>query len=386
MRRVHQRGGFTLVELIVVIAVMVTLMGVSFSLMHAGDDAVARNRTLNRLQRLQNCLSGYFAAFGHYPAVPLHASRDWRLKANNYGIQTDSVDAGVDWLNVRAALLAQPVAVEYPFDCKDAGVKSDVSAASKADITWAKSSKKTGEAVARAVLTNGYKPFAASMVKSSSGAGDWREVQVYRHGLLAYLLPRVAFMLRGESSVLDGFAAWTAHNDLAEYYDSDTGKALTSTWAELADAMRLDSGRIREAALASSAAATCARWLPNLEGVVRGGGTFFGIDTGDGMAFRERERDLRDAQLADLHIHAPGSAASPNAKSQYILDGMTVLDGWGGELYYYSPAPHRACRVWSAGRDRRTFPPWVDPKAAAKDAALAVALGWTCDDLAVELK
>lgn len=50
--------GFTLVELLVTVLVMVILMGVSFRLMHGGDDAVARSRTHDRLQRLQNCLSG----------------------------------------------------------------------------------------------------------------------------------------------------------------------------------------------------------------------------------------------------------------------------------------------------------------------------------------
>ena len=377
--------GFTLVELLVAVVVMATLMCISFRLMHAGDDASARSLTLTRLQRLQNCLSGYNAAFGHYPAVPLHASRDFRLKANNYGIQTETRDSAVRWRNVRAALLAQPVAAEFPFDREDAFVAGDVAVDSALDVKWAKAAKKTGEPVAVAVLTKGYGAFSPSLVSSSETSADWREVQAFRYGLLSFLLPRSQFMLAGEASAYD-LEQWTAFNELGEYYDPETGKALAADWTALANGLRDKSSQTARSALASVSQSACARWLPNLAGQVRGGGTYYGVDTSDGKAFREREHGLRDAEASDILVHAPGGPSAPNASSQYVLDGMTVLDGWENEFYYYSPAPHRTCRVWSAGADGKSFPPWVDPQAAAADAQLKEALGWTRDDLVAQLQ
>ena len=58
------KKGFTLVELLIVVVVMITLMTITFRLSSIGSDATARNKTVNRLNRLENCMSGYYAAFG----------------------------------------------------------------------------------------------------------------------------------------------------------------------------------------------------------------------------------------------------------------------------------------------------------------------------------
>ena len=63
------KRGFTLIELMVVMAVLVTLMAIMFRISGIGADADNRTRTIVRLQRLENCLSGYYAAFGSYPPV-----------------------------------------------------------------------------------------------------------------------------------------------------------------------------------------------------------------------------------------------------------------------------------------------------------------------------
>ena len=371
--------GFTLVELLVTVLVMVILMAVSFRLMHTGDGAVARSRTQDRLQRLQNCLSGYRAAFGHYPAVPLHGVRDIYLEANDYGIQTERRTSKVVWRNVRAAILSQPVTTEFPFDTENKEAKTDIADASAADVAWSKAAKtRGGDPTAVAVYAKGYKPFSASLVATQKNQTSWRDVQVFRFGLLSFLLPRAQFMLFGEKLVYEKYAQWPEQNELAEYYDPETGKPLKSSWSTLAAAMRTG-GADRKAILASCSQAACARWLPNLAGIVRGGGTYYGIDTSDGKAFREREDELRDAEAADLLIHASGKPDAP--KTAYVLDGLTVLDGWENEFYYYSPAPHRTCRIWSAGSDRKTLPPWIDPVVAASDPELRKALAWTRDDL-----
>lgn len=376
--------GFTLVELLVTVVVMVVLMSVSFRLIHGGDEAVARSRTQKRLQCLQNCLSGYRAAFGHYPAVPLHGERDIYLEANDYGIQTDRRTSKVVWRNVRAAILSQPVTTEFPFDTENKEVKNDIARASAADVAWSKAAKtRGGDATAVAAYASGYKPFSASLVATQKNRTSWRDVQVFRFGLLSYLLPRAEFMLFGEKLVYEKYAQWPEENDLAEYYDPETGKPLKTAWSELAAAMRAK-GSDRKAILASRSQAACARWLPNLKGIVRGGGTYFGVDTSDGKTFREREDGLRNAEVADLLIHASGKADAP--KTAYVLDGLTILDGWENEFYYYSPPPHLTCRIWSAGSDRKTLPPWIDPVLAAADPELKKALGWTRDDLGTLLQ
>ena len=70
------RRAFTLIELLVVVVVIVTRMAITFRLGSIGSESTSRARTVNRMQRLENCLSGYYAAYGSYPPVALHGSRD----------------------------------------------------------------------------------------------------------------------------------------------------------------------------------------------------------------------------------------------------------------------------------------------------------------------
>ena len=83
------KRGFTLIELLVVVVVLVTLMSIMFRIGSVGGSADNRNRTIVHMQRLENCLSGYYAAFGSYPPVKLHGTRDFYMKVGSHGIQTD---------------------------------------------------------------------------------------------------------------------------------------------------------------------------------------------------------------------------------------------------------------------------------------------------------
>jgi prepilin-type N-terminal cleavage/methylation domain-containing protein len=73
------KKGFSLVEMLIVVTVLVTLMAITFRLRAIGGSSSHRNTTVSRLQRLENCLSGYYAAFGTYPPVKLHGSRNYKL-------------------------------------------------------------------------------------------------------------------------------------------------------------------------------------------------------------------------------------------------------------------------------------------------------------------
>jgi prepilin-type N-terminal cleavage/methylation domain-containing protein len=81
------KKAFTLVELLIVVLVLVILMSVAFRLSSIGDSSESRQRTIVIMQKIENCLSGYYAAFGSYPPVKLHGSRNYRLRVNKYGIQ-----------------------------------------------------------------------------------------------------------------------------------------------------------------------------------------------------------------------------------------------------------------------------------------------------------
>ena len=78
-----KKNGFTLIELLIVTVVIVTLMGIVFRLAGVGGDSRKKSLTQSRLQRLENALSGYYAAYGSYPPVPLqNRSRDINVRVD----------------------------------------------------------------------------------------------------------------------------------------------------------------------------------------------------------------------------------------------------------------------------------------------------------------
>ena len=83
------RAGMSLIWLVPILALIVTLMTIAVRLAGIGGGADNRNRTIVRMQRLENCLSGYHAAFGSYPPVKLHGTRDIYQRVSSHGIQTD---------------------------------------------------------------------------------------------------------------------------------------------------------------------------------------------------------------------------------------------------------------------------------------------------------
>ena len=97
---------------------------------------------------------------------------------------------------------------------------------------------------------------------------------------------------------------------------------------------------------------------------------------------------IRATQRIDgaLSIYSVPTPYSPNGRGsvaqQYVLDEITVRDGWGRELFYYSPPPHQTYRVWSSGADGMTFPPWVDLN-GLNATERTLALSWMKDDIAV---
>ena len=385
------RKAFTLVEMLVVVVVMTTLMTIMFKLSGIGGESTARTTTVARLQKLENCLSGYYAAFGSYPPVKLHGARDPFLEVNSHGVQKDSKSENIfswseigenaeyaAWRQVEAACLAQPVACNFPFA---SGYRDLIRSISEQQKELASSQQEGYESLwkndaTREKFMAGYNEGDPS-VFTDRDKTDWRNIQVFRFGLMSFLLPRYLVMMGGDRQFYQTgqFAQWEDNNELP--CDPFTGNQFTD-WQQIKDDYAESDNASDIARLANvPSQAVCARWMPNLAGICRGNGTvnaLFGIDifTGDASAL--------NVENASMPIYSPGGADSEGYKDQYILDSVTVQDGWYRDFYYYSPAPYQKYTLWSAGPNGRTFPPWISRRKLSSKANECVGK-WIADDI-----
>ena len=192
---------------------------------------------------------------------------------------------------------------------------------------------------------------------------------------MSFLLPRYLVMMNSKEELYreGNYAQWTSNNRLP--VNPLKGQSSKWNWQTIRTRSRSDNAEdFAEVANIPSQAVT-ARWMPNLEGIVCCNHDYklYGIDIrGDGGA-----SDLRADNL-DIQVYSPGGNGSTG--SQYVLDGVTVLDGWWHEFYYYSPPPYQTYTLWSAGPNDRTFPPWISRKSLDPKANKCVGL-WVEDDI-----
>ena len=277
------KRAFTLIEMMIVVAVLVILMTITFKLMGLGTDSERRTRTVTRLQRLENCLSGYYAAFGSYPPVKLHGNRDIYVKRDgdiqdedgdrNENIwnwtkiyQKEELDA---WNQVELACRAQPIACRYPFPhdarwdnyvkrvCEN--MKSYVDSLGFEDM----------DPTARSQIMGGFDSIGGNpgRINSYRDETDWNKVQVFQFGLMSYLLPRYLVMMSGDEQFYTHFAQWTENNK-APRDPFRGGTAANQNWGTVwRQAEQARRGRPRDVAQLANipSQAACARWLPNLE-------------------------------------------------------------------------------------------------------------------------
>lgn len=387
------KRAFTLLELLIVIAVLVILMGLVFRLTSAGGDAQKRTETVMRMQRLENCLSGYYAAFGNYPPVKLHGSRDIYQKVGGHGIQTGERNKSLwnwtrigeqsesqAWLQVQAACRAQPVDCRYPYP---QGMSQMVDMVAEEMKRRAESGEDAYKAYfenesIRRKLTSGFDDGVTRNVGRHAGHKkdvDWRNIQIFKFGLMSFLLPRYMVMMNGDEIFFREYAQWTGNNDAP----SNPFDGSRYTWASL----RRDSTSDNKSDLAKVAniptQAVCARWMPNLAGICRANHdyTLFGVSIKDPLVVGDLDPDN-----INIEIFAPGDANSSGTANQYVLDGISVRDGWGQDFYYYSPAPYQKYVLWSAGANGRTFPPWIDRQSKDLGAKANECISlWVHDDI-----
>ena len=401
------KKAFTLVELLIVVVVLVTLMGITFKLSSVGSDQSARNTAVSRLQKLENCLSGYYAAFGCYPPVRLHGSRNYKLDVSGFGIQSTQEndlhwnwfdkekhkvssknDELEDWKKVKAACQAQPFACSFPFP-----------------QDWAPFIEEIGK-----LMGLGFSNINPGGMGSYNRKSKWRRVQIFKFGVMSYLLPRFLVMMQGDESFFNDHAQWNENNAMpcdpitGERFDKKDMDDPKRNWNNLIEYANSDDPAKLAHAQNIPSQAVCARWMPNLEGICHynhDNRKFFGIDI--------RTKTSKDHPGMNEHIrpelYSPGDEgmaggggmggnSGGNTSGGYPLDSVTVYDGFTksdengdgmeeyGEFYYYSPPPYQSYVLWSAGPNGRTFPPWV-PRESLSDAARACVGYWTEDDIVI---
>lgn len=366
------KKGFTLVEMLIVVVVLVTLMTITFRLSSIGSDQTNRNVTIARLQRLENCLSGYYAAFGTYPPVALHGSRNIYIKVDGYGFQDENdqenralwnwtnigeTSEGQAWEQVRAACKAQPVDCRFPFpDEFDKTVQAiSEELKRKAQSSNSSNSRFRNPPSRQQRFARGFENFSTSTAAGSmneSRSASWRDTKVFKFGLMSFLLPRYLFMLDMEPDVASRMVRlkqWTGNN--AQPHDPFLGRLMS--WSDVCNYSRSDRKQDLARVASIPSQAVCARWMANLENMcsVNYKTTFYGITIGDNTASSPLRSDNEEMEIYTTNPNGQGAA--------YVLDAITVLDGWWNEFYYYSPAPYQTYTLWSAGANKRTFPPWV---------------------------
>lgn len=381
MKRDTNRGGFTLIELLVVTVVVVTLMGVVFRLAGVGGTNRAKAETIQRLQRLENALSGYYAAYGSYPPVPLQGrSRSIYKKVDDRGLQEDGdkesgdtdLEQGKTMNQILAACRAQPVSVSWP----------------PPDTASAEKMVSALRAAYNESRTPG--PGNFTLLKGASLADEinWRGtgkngkgVQLFEFGLLSFLFPRYFFMLEGKMDKwydpeTPGRGQWAANNQLPCRLDD--GRPFAD-WKEVRNTLGAGGSGSQQARRDAwiisnlTSQAVCARWMPNFKGIVStvpDHRNFFGVDVADVRReyFSVWGSDSHPADLKGDAVRSnwqrvystSGYSEGGGGGTGYLLYSMTVRDGWDQEFFYYSEPPYQSYRLWSSGPNKVTFPPWYD--------------------------
>ena len=381
--------------MLIVVVVLVTLMTMTFRLSSLGGDSWRHNRTIARLQRLENCLSGYYAAFGTYPPVALHGSRNPWLVVSDHGIQNDAGTENMNifgwspekfragtmsgdeksqetlaWAQVEAACRAQPVDCCFPFPER---YSDYVDAKSEQLKEYVNTTEGIPQRI-KQVLSAGFDDGVSRNVGRFSQYDDkteWKDLQLFKFGLMSYLLPRYLVMMNSKEELYSDHAQWTLNNDLP--CNALTGTKFGS-WREVCDRATSDSKTDLAEVANIPSQAVCARWMANLEGIVN---TSHGSLSVFGVSIASGENSFNPY---NLHIYSPGGYDNDSTANQYVLDGCTVWDGWDNDFFYYSPAPYQSYILWSAGKNGRTFPPWIARDELDSKANKCIG-AWTEDDI-----
>ena len=105
-------------------------------------------------------------------------------------------------------------------------------------------------------------------------------------------------------------------------------------------------------------------------------GTVYGVkisDGGGGLAVGNPP--------SQIYSSGDSQSGSDGRTQPYILDKISCNDGWGNEFYYYSPPPYQGYRLWSAGPNGKTFPPWFPDREIEDLKEKNMIRNWLSDDI-----
>jgi len=318
-------GAFTLIELMIVVAIVGILIGGVFQLLSTAGTMNKKAETTAHLQRLQNALSGFYAEYGTYPPVAQYTSPDPWGSGLEDDFENDLSDISSEEGFARACSFAarsQPVAFEYP------NVQG-------MDYFINQKYNEFNLVSANTLL---------AQTAASTPKHEWKDIKMFKFGLLSFVLPRIEQV---------GFTGLDAPNEKFEpdlrFYESKQWKKNNPVSNVNETRRALQSQQIIENRAA-------ARWMPNLEKMVKHGKYILGVDTcekdtpsGEGLRTHEV---YQNKKLVDVKGYSRDG-------NDYVLSYVTIRDDYDNEFYYYSPPPHQSYRLWSAGKDGRTFPPWI---------------------------
>ena len=275
------KRGFTLIEMMVVVAVLVTLMSISIRIANIGSETEARSMTISRMQRLENALSGFHAAFGCYPPVKLHGNRS----LEHQGQDINWSNEGEAWRWVRDVCRSQPVGCRFPFP---PGANGKISEAIR----------ELSDAVREASNTEEYQDlFSSQDMKDWANAGFmsasdsrvegrlsgkkdkvlWSDMKLFQYGVMSFLLPRYLVMMGGDRQYYEGndgsggYAQWSQNNQNPSdpYTGNPVPWSTVYNWVQnyVNNDERMSEEIVKLRLMPSQA--VCARWMPNIEGICR---------------------------------------------------------------------------------------------------------------------
>ena len=392
-------AGFTLVELLVVTVVLAVLMTMIFKLSGITDISTAKNLTISRMHRLENAISGYYATFGTYPPVKWHGKTNPFVQVDDAGTQdpdggesrdlwgwvdktgthvTDPIREEDAWRQVSPACRVQPVAACFPFpkggEYKD--IVLEISASYQK--IW---EHKTPRTPLEKIYKYGFDDGVSDNIQRFDPywwCTSWSELKLFRFGVMSYLLPRYLTMMRGAEDFFSKFRQWTGNNVMPR--DPLTGRTFGG-WDTMkrnyldGDDESDEKERMAHIANIPSQAA-CARWMASLEGTVAG---FYETEL-FGVKIVTEETTISAEKGLDELLFMPGGFQKGKLEEAYLVDTLTVQDGWEKDLYYYSPPPYQNYILWSAGPNGRTFPPWISRENLDQNANRCIGY-WVNDDI-----
>lgn len=320
------RDGFTLIEMMVVVVVIAILMAGTFRLMKTVDLKNKEAQTKTRLQKLQNVLSAFYSEYGSYPPVAEFCSPDPYVEHYDPfdSYQSERPASGLTAQNATYAARCQPVDYLYPPPQKwDQGINE----------MYRKKKAQSANGIANSIRN-----------RNNPNWGDSDGTRAFRFGLLSFLLPRFTLMGGNSNGNLSGNDS--PHTDFLR--SIQWRKNNPGTDREIYEREQL----------------VVARWLPNFERFpLNGVGNIMGVTTGT-----SGDDNMRQMKVV----------TDPQTGQKIVLMHAKIYDGWDREFFYYSAPPYQSYRIWSAGPDGITFPPWATPKNNEDSKRVEK---WTADDI-----